>query len=628
MCGIVGLLNQKNSYSTSELKEIMSKMASTLQSRGPDNTDTWNNAKKGIALGHTRLSIIDLSTEGNQPIHSSNKRFSLSYNGEIYNFPEIRQDLESKGINFKGHADSEVLVEACNVYGIKETIAKLIGMFAFAIWDNKEETLTLVRDRLGIKPLYWGRVGGDILFASQSKAFSKHPKWQPQINEEALAYYFRFGYIPHPYSIYNDIQQLTPGHLITINKDLQTKEESYWQLNYTTTSLSETEATEQLEHLLNDAIKKRMISDVPIGAFLSGGVDSSLITAIMQQQSSRPIKTFTVGFHNSNFDESPHARKIAEHLGTDHTELHVTPQDMQDLIPSIPDAYDEPFADSSQVPTMLISKLIRNHVTVALSGDGGDEIFAGYNRYIFANKLKQLFSTPHTIRALTAGIITSVAPNIWDKIIPGQSISGDKIHKLASVLKLKHFHDIYPHLTSQWQDTKLPLSNDTIQNLSSKDHFQTNIDNIHSMQIADIHNYLPDDILTKVDRASMAYGLEARVPLLDHRIVEFGMSLPLKYSLDKGVSKKILRNILYKHIPKKLIERPKMGFAIPLADWLRGDLRDWAEDLLSEDKIAKSGLLDAKPIRQKWQEHQKGSRNWQYALWPVLMFQAWQQKWL
>lgn len=638
MCGIAGFwqTSSRYFYATGRMTEVIEKMADSLVSRGPDDTGIWIDAGRGIALGHRRLSIIDTSRAGHQPMTSPDGRYVITYNGEIYNFPELKKALLAEGAPaFHGHSDTEVLLAACSRWGVYKTVQKAVGMFAFALWDKKGQQLWLVRDRVGKKPLYYAQRPYGILFASQSKSFRHYPEWRGTINPTALTAFMQLGYIPHHLSIYKGVQQVPPATILKFDKSGTCTQEVYWTLGLQggdgpqAVSLAEAEA--HLEKLLREAVKGRLSADVPIGAFLSGGLDSSLVVALMQQESARPVKTFTIGFDaDSTHDEARFAKPIAQHLGTEHTELFVTAKDALDVVPSLPEIYDEPFADSSQIPTYLISKLTRQYVTVALSGDGGDEIFAGYNRYLLASKLEQLFQTiPFIARFSLAKTIHMLPPGVLDRLLAifslgkKHALSGDRLHKLASIIQARHSCDIYPSLISQWPGSKLPLLPAHMAGWDAHQWLKEDINTVEQMQYADIRTYLPDDILTKVDRASMANSLEVRAPLLDHRVIEYAFSLPLEYKLSEGSTKWVLRNILYRSVPKTLIERPKMGFAVPLADWLRGPLRDWAEALLDRKELQKQSFLDAGFVHNKWQEHLSGRRNWHYGLWNVLMFQSW-----
>jgi len=649
MCGITGFWDIKSGLSKEALLNLAEKMAQKIAERGPDSFGSWCDESLGLAFGHRRLSIVDLSPNGHQPMVSSSDRMVLSYNGEIYNTAELRAELEraNPNLRFRGNSDTEVILEGCQHWGVEATCKRLIGMFAFSLWDREDKKLYLVRDRLGIKPLYWGFHRGVLFFGSQPKSFAPHPKWQPEIDQSALTAYFRYNYVPTPFSIFKDIQKLNPGSILSIDQAGNKKETRFWSFEEVAEKAimarqrksiqSEHELIEDLDTLLRDAVKRRMVADVPLGAFLSGGIDSSTVVALMQAQSKQPIKTFSIGFHEQAYDEAQYAARIAKHLGTDHHELYVTDSAAQAVIPSIPTWCDEPFADSSQIPTFLVSQLARQHVTVSLSGDGGDELFAGYNRYFIGHALWQKMKfLPSWLKQTAAAGILKIPPSQWDKLfrfVPQAvrpRLAGDKLHKLANVLKFPSSELFYRMLVSQWEAPhELLLGNVlepqfypwTSSKLPPTEQF------IERMQCMDILSYLPDDILAKVDRASMAVSLEARVPLLDHRLVEFSWQLPFAMKYRRGQGKWILRQVLNKYVPKEFFERPKMGFGVPIDVWLRGPLREWAEHLLSEERIKADGILNPTPIRQRWQEHLSGQRNWHYSLWGVLMFQAWKERW-
>jgi asparagine synthase (glutamine-hydrolysing) len=615
--------------------------------RGPDDAGVWSDAEAGVALGHRRLSIIDLSPLGHQPMLSACGRFVLSYNGEIYNFPALRSELEQAGDFFRGHSDTEVLLAAFARWGIVETCRRINGMFAFALWDRRQRELTLCRDRFGQKPLYYGWSGQSFLFGSELKALAAYPGFAPEIDQEAVTLYLRHGYVPTPRSIWAGIRKLPPGTLLTLgDRDRQTHDLpvpiSYWSAQEAASRGledgyrgTEAEATDQLEALLEDAVGQCMVSDVPLGAFLSGGVDSSIVVALMQAQSERPVRTFSIGFEQESFDESKHAAAVARHLGTDHTEMTVTHSDALAIIPDIPRIYDEPFADSSQIPTYLLSKLTREHVTVSLSGDGGDEVFGGYNRYLWGSHLARLIThSPLSLRQFGCGVLRAVPIAAWDvlattfaPLLPDRlkvAQPGDKLHKLAGVAGAADARTAYLGLTSLWDDpsslTGHPEPASTV--LAAFDALP-GAGILSGMMVADAVTYLPDDILVKVDRASMAVSLESRIPLLDHRVYEFAWRLPVHMKLRNGRGKHLLRQVLYRHVPQALIERPKMGFGVPIGDWLRGPLREWAENLLEEDRLRRQGLVDPVSIRRRWSEHLGGQRNWQHQLWAVLMLHAW-----
>jgi asparagine synthase (glutamine-hydrolysing) len=638
MCGIAGVLNSA-AGSREALDRGAAAMIDSLAHRGPDDHGVWSDAEAGIALTHRRLSIVDLSALGHQPMSSADGRFVITYNGEVYNFQELRRELEARGVSFRGHSDTEVMLEAFSAYGVTATIKRLIGMFALGIWDRRERTLMLVRDRLGIKPLYWGKFGGLFLFGSELKALRAYPDWQPRIDRAAVAAFMRLNYVPGPHSIYQGVHQLEPGSILTLPMNGEPRIEKYWDAREVARAgLSDplhgtdAELTDQLETLLQDAVRRRMVADVPVGAFLSGGVDSSTIAALMQTANAGPVRTYSIGFDLPGYNEADYAAAVAKHLGTDHTEMIVTPRQALDVIPRLPEFYDEPFADSSQIPTFLVSQMTRRHVTVALSGDGGDELFAGYNRYQFAATYwPKLQRVPGPLRHLLSSVLTGLSADQWTRLLAfafsrnAPSQAGDKIYKLAAVLKLDDEAAMYRHLVSHWDSAVLmpgaaeangPPWNDALDGGFTE-----------RMQLADILTYLPDDILTKVDRASMAVALEARVPLLDHRVVEFSWRLPGDAKLRNGTTKWLLRQVLYRHVPQGLIDRPKMGFGIPIGEWLRGPLRDWAEGLLSEQRLREAGLLDVRQVRRCWQEHLSGRHNRQYQLWNVLMLEAWRERW-
>lgn len=646
MCGITGFLDSSCQMGSDELQSITEKMIDKLLHRGPDDFGTWIDAKTGIALGHRRLSIVDLSPSGHQPMHSACGRYVIVFNGEIYNFKILRKELEAFGHKFQGHSDTEVMLSAISRWGLESAVKRFIGMFAFALWDKREHRLHLARDRLGEKPLYYGWMGKTFLFGSELKALRAHPDFREEINRDALALYLRHNYVPGPYSIYKGIYKLPPGTILTLNRadGISTPAPiPYWSAREVAEqgiarpfTGSVEEAITQLDTLLREAVKMRMEADVPLGAFLSGGVDSSLVVALMQAQSDIPIKTFSIGFHESEYNEANHAKAVAQHLGTDHTELYITPEQAMAVIPRLPTLYDEPFADSSQIPTYLVSELARRYVTVSLSGDGGDELFAGYKRYFLGQSIwNKIGWMPKRMRHAASGMLTTISPQTWTSIFQKmkpvlpekikQQNPGDKLHKLSEILDVDDPETMYRRLVSHWKDPssivlgacELPTA------FTDRSRWADLPDFTQRMMFLDTVTYLPDDILVKVDRASMGVSLEARVPLLDHRVMEFAWRLPMSMKIRNGQSKWLLRQVLYKYVPRELIERSKMGFGVPIDSWLRGPLREWAEVLLDEKRMHEEGFFNPAPIREKWAEHLSGKRNWQYYLWDVLMFQAW-----
>jgi asparagine synthase (glutamine-hydrolysing) len=644
MCGIAGMVDWRAATSADALRSIAEAMIETVRHRGPDAGDVWVEAEGGVALGQRRLAIIDLSPGGAQPMHSADRRFVITFNGEIYNYRDIRRELQAAGHSMRSDSDTEVLLEACALWGVEAAIERAIGMFAFALWDRKTRSLILARDRLGIKPLYYAATPERILFASQLKAFRPNPHWKPTIDEDAVVGYLRHAYIAQPRTIYREAEKLAPGHILTLRGGSTPSPKCFWDLRGIAAAGQRRndpvpdprEAADQLDALLRESVKLRMIADVPLGAFLSGGVDSSTVVALMQAQSTRSVRTFSIGFHESGYDEAQCAKQVAAHLGTDHTEFYVEPRHALDVIPHLADWFDEPFADPSQIPTYLVSELTRKHVTVALSGDGGDELFAGYNRYVWAERLARAVNlVPRPLRGASAAALRALAPQTWNRLfgfVPAAwrpALPGDKLHKITTLLDNPQPDAIYRRLVSQWErpeevaaagrEPRGPMWDPTIAH-----DFP---DLVPRMQLLDMMTYLPDDILTKVDRATMAVGLEGRVPLLDHRVVAYSWSLPLEFKLRGGRSKWLLRQVLDRYVPRSLIDRPKMGFGVPIDAWLRGPLREWAESLLAPERLASDGFVRVEPVRRAWREHLEGSRNWQYPLWTVLMLQAWRARW-
>lgn len=650
MCGLVGFFGGLAAHGQPGDEAMLRRMADTIANRGPDDAGYWSDVDHRIGFGHRRLSIVDLSPAGHQPMPSASGRYVIAFNGEIYNHLLLRQALADLAQTpaWRGHSDTETLLAGFDAWGIQGTVERAIGMFAFAVWDKQTHTLTLARDRIGEKPLYygWQGQGNDavFLFGSELKALRAHPAFENNINRSALSLQLRHNYIPAPYSIYEGIAKLPSGSLLSMSmQQPEPKVWTYWHGAQTAVTGvadpfvgSPDQAVDALEVLLKDAVRQQMMADVPLGAFLSGGVDSSVVVALMQAQSSRPVKTFTIGFHEEGYNEAEHAKAVARHLGTDHTELYVTPEQAMAVIPRLPTLYDEPFSDSSQIPTFLVSQLARQHVTVSLSGDAGDELFCGYNRYeMAANLWRKLTAVPLPLRKLAANGLTSVSPQAWNGLaatvkglLPRSARfanTGDKLHKGAGVLASQSVDELYLGLVSHWHDPASVVigGSEPSTLLTGNSPTLSGLDEVQRMMALDMLTYLPDDILVKVDRAAMGVSLETRVPFLDHRVVEFAWSLPQSMKLRDGQTKWALRQVLFRHVPRALIERPKMGFGVPIGDWLRGPLRDWAESLLDESRLRNEGFFNPAPIRRKWDEHLSGQRNWQYHLWDVLMFQAW-----
>jgi len=646
MCGISGIWS--NGRSRQAMESIIGRMNERQYHRGPDASGCWISPDTGMALGHRRLAVLDVSINGHQPMISRSKRYVIVYNGEVYNHGALRCELEKatgSGIAWRGHTDTEIILEAIEFWGLKTALQKFVGMFAFALWDCQTGALYLVRDRLGEKPLYYGFIGEDLVFASELKALKVHPDWRGELDRSAIAQFMRYAYVPTPFSVYEGIRKLEPGCYLTIKgRDLQQRRmvepQSYWRLRdvaQSSTSITDIgEAKTQLSHLLRDAVRSQLIADVPVGIFLSGGIDSSLVASMMQAEASEPIKTFTIGFNEVDYDEAKYAKVVAQTLGTDHTEIYLNGRDALDVVPSLAGMYDEPFADSSQIPTYLVARLAREKITVALSGDGGDELFGGYNRYLWVETIwRRLGYFPLGLRRALASGMKNIPPKIYnglglaaDFLMPGKYGLGnlsDKAYKISDIIGLRDRGHIYRALVAQWREERsvvLGAKNqyprlDAEMGAPLPGSFQ------QFMMYLDAMTYLPDDILTKVDRAAMSVSLETRLPLLDSRVVEFAFSLPLSLKINNGITKRILRELLADYIPRKLFERPKMGFSIPVGAWLRHDLRDWAEHLLDERRLREQGLLNVAIVRSAWSEHLAGTRNWQHFLWNVLMLQDW-----
>tara|TARA_X000000368_G_scaffold419069_1_gene422044 strand:+ start:16507 stop:18447 length:1941 start_codon:yes stop_codon:yes gene_type:complete len=645
MCGITGFVDLNHADSES----ICNQMVRTLHHRGPDHSAIWSNKDLGVTLGHARLSILDLSPAGHQPMTSSCGRYVIVFNGEIYNHLQLRKELVSSGYgeSWKGHSDTETLLAAFSIWGVKKTLQLSVGMFGLALLDLKEQKLFLARDRMGEKPVYYGWQNGSFLFGSELKALKAHPKFQNIISRDSLSLLMRHNTISSPYSIYEGIFKLAPGVILSLDlKSKKTNQETFWTMKEVVQSAidnpfqgCEQEALSKLESILCESIAGQMISDVPLGAFLSGGIDSSTVVALMQSLSSEKIKTFSIGFNEKEYDEAEHAKEVARHLGTEHTELYVTSSEALDVIPNIPMMFDEPFSDSSQIPTYLVANLAKKSVDVSLSGDGGDELFGGYNRHVWVKSIwDKTGHLPLIARRLILYAITSLSPSSWNvffqicsPLLPSRfrtSQPGDKMHKLANVIAAENPEAMYRNLISHWKKPdSIVLGSKEPGTLLSDPSALPNLSEIEQrMMFLDSITYLSDDILTKVDRSAMAVSLETRVPMLDHRVVEFAWRLPLDMKINNGKGKQILRKLLYKHVPRQLVERPKMGFGVPINNWLRGPLSDWAESLLDPKRLKEEGFFNVKEVGNKWEEHKSGKRDWQHHLWDVLMFQAWLEK--
>jgi asparagine synthase (glutamine-hydrolysing) len=643
MCGLAGFIEFGSDGAREDLVSQVNIMGSKLQHRGPDGMNSWADPSEGLALVHCRLAVVDLSEAGVQPMTSSCGGFVLVYNGEVYNADEIRQELLlERNIRFRGHSDTEVILEGIAAWGISKTISKLVGMFAIAVWDISARRLSLIRDRLGIKPLYWHLDGGLFVFGSELKALCAHKKWTGRLDRNAISKFLEFNYIPAPQSAWKGTNKLGPGKILTLsqeNGELKHQIQAYWSLAEVAErgirnqyGDSDEELIEELDRLLTDAVRCRMIADVPLGAFLSGGIDSTTVVALAQKVSESPVKTFSVGFEEEKFNEADKAAVIAKYLGTDHTELYVTADDAIDVIPKLVDMFDEPFSDSSQIPTYLVSAMTREHVTVALSGDGGDELFAGYDRYLSSMEFDlKVRLVPKSVRCGMSKILDLMNREFFaflcEKMLPGPI--GNKLvgrQELLSALltgggdayfenSLRHWHQP-PILTKEDSITASPVSCDLHTEL------------LERMRFHDMSNYLPDDILTKVDRASMSVSLEARVPLLDHRIVEFAWRLNEQHLIRDGVGKWPLRQVLSRYVPAELVDRPKMGFGVPIGEWMKGPLKTWVESLISPASLDAHGVLDTIKVQKIWNEHLRDQRNWQYHLWDVVVLQSWLNRYL
>lgn len=637
MCGIAGFASAESAGRGEFVRAVVARMTNRLRHRGPDDGGIWIDDRQCVALGHRRLSIIDLSPQGHQPMVSASGRFVLVFNGEIYNFAHLRSELS--GYPFRGMSDTEVMLASFEAHGVLGSLKRFNGMFAFALWDNAEQVLHLSCDRFGEKPLYYGVAGRSLVFGSELKALTAHPDFDQTIDRRVVQLFLKYSYVPKPYSIYEHARKVEPGTCMSFrlaNVPEYPEPEVYWSARDAAAAAirnpfrgTTTDAADELENLLADSVRMRMVSDVPLGAFLSGGIDSTTIVALMQKYGSRRARTFTIGFVEQPYNEANEARAVAAYLGTDHTELCVTPAEAMAVIPRLGSIYDEPFADSSQVPTFLVSELARQQVTVSLSGDGGDEVFGGYNRYVWAGEIwNRVGRVPRGVRSLLAGVSLSISPGTWDRIsilapasLKGKS-PGTRMHKLASILDAKNPEELYHRLITQVVDPR-NVGSELPVNMTNPANWDAVPTYLQRMMLIDVIGYLPNDILVKVDRAAMAVSLETRTPFLDHRLFEFAWSLPDEWRVREGTGKWLLRQFLYKHVPREMLERPKAGFGIPIDVWMRGPLRDWAEHLLGEKRLREEGFLDPGIIRRKWAQHVSGSHNWYSQLWAVLMFESW-----
>ncbi len=646
MCGITGFYQFKSKRGRAALGAIGEEMNATVIHRGPDAGGVWQDPVVPLLFGHRRLAIIDLSKAGAQPMVSLSERYVITYNGEIYNFLELRKELEAAGVHFRGYSDTEVILAGIDYWGLNLCLQKINGMFALALWDRREKTLHFVRDRLGKKPLYIGWAGEALVFGSELKVLRAHPDFKAALRRDVLALYMRYGYVPSPHCIYEGVWSLPAGFRLSLELDriapgenLRSRMEPYWHhLRVMEESRgrlmhqkSDSEITDEFEKLLSSCVAERMVSDVPLGAFLSGGIDSSAIVALMQKQASQPVKTYSIGFEEAGFNEAQHAKKIATHLGTDHHEMMLGSEEARSLVPYLSGMFDEPFADVSAIPTFLVSQFARRDVTVALSGDGGDEMLGGYNRHIMGPQIwKRMELLPYPLRIIMQKSITSLPTSTWDKILPFTPQAGERMYKAASVMGLKTQEDIYRRLISTWDDPGALVigAKEPEAFLSAPEWQPRNLSFAERMMYGDALSYLPGDILTKVDRASMAVGLEARAPLLDRKIYEYVWRLPERLKIRGHKGKWLLREVLARHVPRDMFERPKQGFTMPAGTWMRGGLREWTEEMLSEKRLRDAGYLNPTLVRCIWKEHLEGKGRHTEKLWSVLMFQSWHERWM
>jgi asparagine synthase (glutamine-hydrolysing) len=644
MCGIAGFLGPEANREAATA--IVDRMTRTILHRGPDDGGIWVDERGRVALGNRRLAIVDLSPEGHQPMESADGRYVITYNGEVYNFEELRGELEGLGGGFRGHSDTEVILAAVTRWGLESSLNRFVGMFAMALWDRREKRLHLIRDRIGKKPLYYGWYGDTLVFGSELKCLRAHPRFRGEVDRDVLALYVSSSYVPAPHTIYEDVKKLPAGCLLSVdlgNPVGSSTPVPYWSARQAAEEgvadplrLSEPEAIDELDRVVRDAVRIRMRADVPLGAFLSGGVDSSTVVAAMQAQAQRPVRTFTIGFTQPDMNEAEHAKAVAVHLGTDHTELYVSDADAMSVVPRLPEVFDEPFADASAIPTLLLAELTRQHVTVSLSGDGGDELFGGYHHHHLANKLWRWTRVlPHSVRSILSDGLVRVRPETWDRmgaairpVLPNRLQGrhpGPAVYKLSMAMKEQGPEAFCRTFFGHWTDTGPLVTGAGLPPIPSTypDQWAALSDPMQRLMFLDLVTFLPDDIMVKVDRATMAVSLEARAPLLDHRLVEFSWHLPMHMKVRDGTSKHLLRQMLYRYVPRSIVERPKKGFGAPIGMWLRGGLRDWADALLDRRRLLDEGFFHPDPILRRWAEHRSGKRDWSSSLWDVLMFQAW-----
>lgn len=642
MCGVAGFLSRDRFPRDAE--QVARAMACAVSHRGPDDAGVWIDNDAGIAMGHRRLAIVDLSAEGHQPMISASGRYVMVYNGEVYNFRELASELRGRGARFRGHSDTEVMLAAFEAWGLDAALQRFAGMFAFALWDRTTRRLSLVRDRIGEKPLYFGRAGNAMVFGSELKSLRAHPGFAAAIDRGAVALFMRYNYIPAPFSIYDGIRKVVPGTIVEFDAaTTEPRERVYWSARQAAEDGvanpivgSELEIVDEFERAMRRTIREEMVADVPLGAFLSGGIDSSGVVAIMQAESPRPVKTFTIGFREAEYDEASHARAVARHLGTEHTEFVVTPEEAMAVVPTLSSLYDEPFGDSSQIPTCLVARLARRHVTVSLSGDGGDELLGGYNRYFLGERIwKTVGSLPIAARRLMGHGLRAVPVALWNQLFGSAmalvprarrlSVPGDKMHKLGAILGVDAPEAMYRDLVSHWREpSSVTIGGvEHVTLLSDHKRWARIPDFTQRMMYLDLVTYLPDDIMVKVDRASMGVSLETRAPFLDHRLTELAWRVPQSLKVRESEGKWLLRQILHRYVPRALVERPKMGFGVPIDHWLRGPLKEWALELIEPARVRREGFLVVDAVQEKWNEHQSGQRNWQHLLWGILMFQAW-----